>query len=218
MTTVIAIDPSLSATGLVVWRTGQPLYINTIRSQQWESYLGWGAPQRHDQISRAVTDFVETDGPNYVQRTVAVIEDMLKPSAEMARGTSTLELARLRGVIECDLYRLNVPITRVHAATLKAFCRAGKTAKADMLSAAQHHLPVEYVIHNDNEADAFWLFAMAMQAYGHPVVPVTPRRKTFGAKPVWAPFDMAAAERATGGEQPTNAHSPTYANGLLTEL
>jgi Holliday junction resolvasome RuvABC endonuclease subunit len=202
MTTVIAIDPSLSATGLVVWRTGQPLYIATIREQIWDHpYDGWSQPIRHDRISGKITEWVErTEYGNGAGSTVAVVEDIVKPSAEMARGMSTLDLARLRGVIECDLYRLGVPFTRVHAATLKAFCRAGKTAKADMLSAAQHHLPVEYVIHNDNEADAFWLFAMAMQAYGHPVVPVTPRRKTFGAKPAWAPFNMAAAEAYTRQE------------------
>lgn len=129
-------------------------------------------------------------------RTVAVIEDILKPTAEAMRGVSTLDLARLRGVIEVDLYRAGVAITRVHAATLKAFARSGQSTKADMVQAARDNLPPSIQVRNDNEADAFWLMAMTMAHYGVPVVKHTPRRKTFGDKPEWAywrwPEDMDA--------------------------
>lgn len=185
MRTIIAIDPSLSATGLVVWRDGRPLHIETIRVAAWESAHGWEHPQRHAAISGQIMDFTRE-----TSRCVAVIEGMVKPSAEMARGTSTLDLARLRGVIECDLYRAGVPLVSVHTQTLKAYALPGRPSKGDMIRAAREHLPVRYPITDDNQADAFWLMAMAMHAYGHPIVPVTPRRITFVAKAKWRPFSM----------------------------
>jgi hypothetical protein len=121
-------------------------------------------------------------------RTLAVIEDMLKPSAEQARGMSTLELARLRGVIEVDLYRLGVPIVRIHAATLKAYASAGDASKASMLEAARDCVGTAALLANDNEADAFWLLAMAMHRHGWPLVPVTPRRVNFVGHALWGPW------------------------------
>lgn len=190
MTTIIALDPSLAASGLAVWRSGQPLMLSTIRSSRWETYNGWSDPARFDRVAQAVTNFVEPGN------TICTMEDMIKPSAEAARGTSTLDLARLRGVLETDLYRADVPINRVYPATLKAYALSGKVSKLDMVNAARTVLGTDYPVDNDNEADAFWLLAMTLQAYGFPVVKRTPRRITFCNKVQWSHFDMREATHA----------------------
>lgn len=131
-------------------------------------------------------------------KTLAVIEDILKPTQEQMRGVSTLDLARLRGVIECDLYRMNVPIARIHHATMNAFARAGRSRKSDILTAARDNLPVDIQCVNDNEADAFWLLAMAMHRYApSPIVQRTPRRITFGDKPDWPYWSWPEGEPVT---------------------
>lgn len=186
MTTLIAIDPSLSATGLCVWRTGQPLYLGTVHTQEWNDVNGWAVPNRLDRISNAITGFVEHGATN------VTIEGMIKPSQEAMRGTSTLDLALLRGVLMTDIYRMHVPVNIVHPSTLKAFVKPGRCNKADMVREARTVLGAHHVIDNDNEADAFWLMAMTLQAYGYPVVRRTPRRKTFVGKVEWWHIDMEA--------------------------
>lgn len=182
--TIIAIDPSLSATGLAIWRAGQPLYLCTIRTQLWEDVNGWDTPARLDRIARQITHFISPG------ETVVTIEGQIKPSNEAMRGTSTLDLAQLRGVITTDIYRENVPINIVHPSTLKAFVKPGRCNKDDMVREARNVLGARNVVDNDNEADAFWLLAMTLQAYGYPVVRRTPRRKTFVGKVKWWHFAM----------------------------
>ncbi len=184
MPTIIAIDPSLSATGLAIWRTGQPVYLCTVRTSLWGDINGWDMPSRLTRISDAIMQFVEPCTTN------VTIEGMIKPSLEMARGMSTLDLAQLRGVITTDLYRLNVPTNVVHPSTLKAFVKPGRCTKADMLREARNVLGTNHPVDNDNEADAFWLLAMTLQAYGYPIVRRTPRRKTFVAKCQWWHLNM----------------------------
>jgi Holliday junction resolvasome RuvABC endonuclease subunit len=190
VTTVIAIDPSLSATGLCVWRTGQPLFLSTVQTTRWETFNGWTDAHRFDRISKAITNFVEPGA------TAVTIEGMIKPSQEAARGTSTLDLAQLRGVITTDLFRLNIPINVVHPSTLKSFAVKGGAPKAALVSAARTVLGTEFTIDNDNEADAFWLMAMTLQAYGYPVVRRTPNRVRACAVTQWWHFNLREAQSA----------------------
>lgn len=187
MTTVITIDPSLSASGITVWRTGRPLFIDTIRTSLWGDINGWDASARHDRISRQITNFVDPDN------TIVTMEGIIKPSMEAMRGMSTLDLAQLRGVIMVDLYRLRVPVNLVHPSTLKAFVKPGRCTKADMVSEARSVLGAQFPIDNDNEADAFWLLAMTMQAYGFPIVRQTVRRKRFVKGCTWWHHNMQEA-------------------------
>lgn len=186
MKTIIAIDPSLSATGLAVWRAGQPLYLGTVHTQSWEDVNGWTMPNRLDRIVRAVTGFISPG------ETIATIEGQIKPSNEAMRGTSTLDVAQLRGALTLDLYREQVPINIVHPSTLKAYVKPGRCNKADMLREARTVLGAKNVVDNDNEADAFWLLAMTLHRYGYPVCRRTPRRKTFVEKVDWWHFNMEA--------------------------
>lgn len=188
MATIIAIDPSLSATGLAVWRTGQPLFLGTVHTTEWPDVNGWEVPNRLSRISDAITRFVEPGATN------VTIEGMIKPSKEAMRGTSTLDLALLRGVLMTDLYRMNVPINVVHPSTLKAFVKPGRCTKDDMVREARNVLGAQHTIDNDNEADAFWLLAMTLQAHGYPVVRRTPRRKGFVAKCQWWHLNLEAAQ------------------------
>jgi Holliday junction resolvasome RuvABC endonuclease subunit len=187
VTTVIGIDPSLSALGLAVWQSGRPLQLLTVREPAWSTACpAHVLPERCDRISRRVTGWVEATGP-----TLAVIEGIIKPSEEQARGMSTLDIARLRGVIECDLFRVGVPIVRIHPSTLKAYAVKGGATKAQMLAAARAVLGARYPVANDNEADAFWLFAMAAHQYGRRVVPATPQRlRSLRTVTGWPTFRM----------------------------
>lgn len=187
MKTIIAIDPSLSSTGLAVWRSGQPVWLGTIRTSMWDDVNGWDMPNRLDRISRSIMPFV-ADG-----ETIVTMEGQIKPSQEAMRGTSTLDLAQLRGVITTDLFRANVPINIVHPSTLKAFVKSGRCTKADMVEQARNVLGAKAIVDNDNEADAFWLLAMTLHRYGYPVVRRTPRRKTFVEKVQWWHFNMEEA-------------------------
>jgi Holliday junction resolvasome RuvABC endonuclease subunit len=186
VTTLIAIDPSLSSTGLAVWRSGMPLHLETVAEKPWDTvHPSWVMPNRCSRISGRVSRWIEPGN------TVAIIEGMIKPTAEANRGTSTLDIAQLRGVIETDLFRFNVPFTTVHPATLKAYAVKGGASKSQMVDMARVFLGAKYPIRNDNEADAFWLLAMALHRYGRPVVPQTPARaRSLGSVNAWAPFRL----------------------------
>lgn len=186
MTTVLGLDPSLSATGLAVWRTGQPLHLETIREEAWDTVpADWRMPHRCDRISARVLKWLEPGA------TVAVIEAPIKPAAEHTKGMATLDIAQLRGVLEVDLMRAGVPFTRIHPATLKAYAVKGNANKAAMVAMARAFLGSLYPVRNDNEADAFWLLAMAMHRYGHPVVPTTPNRvRSVSRVDTWAGWKL----------------------------
>lgn len=183
--TIIGLDPSLSASGIAVWRKGSPLYLGTIRSELWGDVHGWDFPARLDRIMSHVMEWV--DDPH---ETVVTVEGLIKPSQEASRGTSTLDLAQLRGVIVTDLYRRRIPINTVHLATLKKFAKAGNCSKLDMIQAARTVLGTQYPVTDDNQADAFWLLAMTLQAHAMPVVRRTPRRDDAVARIRWSTIHL----------------------------
>jgi Holliday junction resolvasome RuvABC endonuclease subunit len=187
VTTILAIDPSLSSLGLCVWRRGRPLHLETVREREQDQPSGgWRLPERCSRIANRVTGHVEATGP-----TIAVIEGMIKPSEEAMRGTSTLDIARLRGVIETDLFRLGVPIVSVHPSTLKSYAVKGGATKQQMVDAARAVLGSTYPIRSEDEADAFWMFAMAAHRYGHRVVETTPGRlRSLATVQGWPDFRM----------------------------
>lgn len=187
MSTILAIDPSLSALGLCVWRSGMPIHLETVSEKEWATPCpAHRLPHRCDRIANRVTRWVEQTGP-----TLAIIEGMIKPQGEAMRGTSTLDIARLRGVIETDLFRLGVELVSVHPSTLKAYASKGGASKEQMVQGARAVLGARYRVADDNQADAFWLFAMAAHRYGHRLVPATPQRlRSLSTVDGWPDFRM----------------------------
>lgn len=190
MTTIIGLDPSLSASGLAVWKSGDGLILDTVRSSRWADINGWEDPARFDRVSRAVMSYVEPG------QTIVTIESIVKPSQEANRGLATLDLAQLRGAVVTDLYRAGVPINQVHLATLKKFAVTGNAPKSAMVAAARKVLGTKYPIEDDNQADAFWLLAMTLQAHGVPVVPRNPRRDDAVARIQWWKADLREGRAA----------------------
>jgi Holliday junction resolvasome RuvABC endonuclease subunit len=187
MVTLLGLDLSLSATGVAVWRTGQGLRLQTIREPGWDEVCpAWRIPARCVRIADRIMEMVEPAG-----RTVAVIEGLIKPSAEQMRGTSTLDIAQLRGAVETELVRAGVPFTHIYPSTLKAYAVHGKATKDDMVAAARSVLGAAYPVGNGDEADAFWLAAMGLHQYGLPVVRVTPKRlRSLSTVDGWARFNL----------------------------
>ena len=183
---IVAIDPSLSSTGVAVWRNGVPLQLATIAVPAEPNVVpGWTLPARIDRIVKGVAELI-----GVTDNTVAVIEDQIKPTAEHMRGTSTLDIARLRGAVEGMLYAHRIPLTRIHPSTLKAFAVKGGAPKSAMVAAARSYLGARYPVRTEDEADAWWLCAMALHRYVMPVVTITPARLRSMASvgSDWAPF------------------------------
>lgn len=184
MTTIIGIDLSLSSTGLVSWRDGR-IYTATV-----ETPAGWSAPVRHHHIvNRVLAQRDPKPG-----RTLAVVEARIKPSEEAMRGTSTLDLAELRGVVAYGLYSCHVAVAQVHPATLKLYATGnGHASKEAMFLAARGRLGSHAFIANHDEADALWLLAMALHRYGAPLCAM-PKRNTLAVdRPQWPTFTIGAA-------------------------
>lgn len=183
MIAILAIDPSLASTGVARWALGHRLHLSTVHSAPHvgAEYPAWSFPARTHRIVAEVMDLVVPDV------TVAVIEDMIKPSEEQMRGTSTLDLARLRGDLESALYRARVPFTRIHPSTVKSYAVKGGATKQEMVRAARDYLGSEYPVRTSDEADAWWLCAMALHRYVGAVVPVTKERsRSIAAVRSWA--------------------------------
>lgn len=182
VTTVIGLDLSLSATGLATWVNGSWM-VTTIHAHRQDvpPASGWDRPVRWSQILQRVEPY--TRDPSGV---LAVVEEKIRPSEEAARGTSTLDLAELRGAVYLALYVRRVRIVEIHPSTLKSFgALNGKASKADMVESARRWLGTSVYVQDDNAADAAWLVGMALAKYGwdQPGITGTPlkARKRFDA-------------------------------------
>lgn len=162
MTTVVGIDPSLSATGVAVWRD-RKIYCTTVRSEEWNDHNGWAVPARHSRVCQLLSPHLTGEQGT----VVAVMEQQIKPTAEARRGTSTLDVAALRAVILQLLYLYRIPIAYVYPSTLKVYGTGrGDADKAKMLRAVQALFGPTIPVANDNEADASWLMLMGVDHYG----------------------------------------------------
>lgn len=96
---------------------------------------------------------------------LVVIEDY----AFSGRGAHSHELGELGGVIRLVLHDNGRPWVAVLPNVLKKFATgSGVASKNEMLAAAIRRLG--YDGHSDDEADALWLRAAALDHYGYPVV------------------------------------------------
>jgi len=181
MNVVIAVDASLSGTGLVTWQGGR------IRATTISTPASDPAPQRHHTITMAIL----TRRDQRYGHTLIVMEDRIKPSEEQMRGMTTLDLAELRGVIGHGAWVAGIPIVYVHPATLKVYATGnGRASKSAMVAAARGRLGEHLHVSNEDEADAAWLLAMTLHHYGRPLCALPRKNVAAVAKPPWPPFTL----------------------------
>jgi Holliday junction resolvasome RuvABC endonuclease subunit len=152
MTTIIGVDPSMSSTGIAVWRNGL-VSSRTVRTSPREGdVLRW---------RRVLCEvWSQYDGD---RSTLLVVEDL--PAAFASSITQGIVArAGLLALLRFGADARMIPLALVHPRTLKAYATGnGNAKKADMFASARGILLDSCA--NDNEADALWLMAMGLDHY-----------------------------------------------------
>lgn len=88
-----------------------------------------------------------------------------------ASGNKAHDVGELGGVVRLALYEAGIRYEVVAPKTLKTYaCNNGNASKDDVLLAAVRRL--RYEGKSKDEADALWLYTLAMEALGAPIVDV----------------------------------------------
>jgi Holliday junction resolvasome RuvABC endonuclease subunit len=148
---VLGLDPSLTATGIAD-ANGRLLTVTP---------RGRRGPQRlahiRDRVLEQVTlgaDLVAIEGYSYA-----------------SKGSSAYQLGELGGVIRLALWEAGVPFAEVPPSCLKKYAAGtGNASKDEVLVACVRRLDLEP--RSNNESDAAWLRAMALDHFGQPLVTV----------------------------------------------
>lgn len=151
MTRVLALDLSLTSSGYAIDRkVGRLIPPGSASS---------GMP-RIDWIMRRCVELAE-------EADVVVIEGYAMGTARMqSHAHATGELG---GLVRWAMYRKQIPQVDIPPASLKQFATGkGNANKEMMLTEAVRRL--EYPGASNDEADALWMRAMALQHYGSPIV------------------------------------------------
>jgi crossover junction endodeoxyribonuclease RuvC len=86
-----------------------------------------------------------------------------------SKGSSTVDIGGMGWIVRVALYEAGIPYEVVSPSTIKIFaCGKGNAKKDDVLLAAVRRL--DYQGNSGDEADALWLYALAMHALGSPIV------------------------------------------------
>ena len=86
-----------------------------------------------------------------------------------SKGSSTVDIGGMGWIVRVALYEAGIPYEVVSPSTIKIFATGkGTAAKDDVLLAAVRRL--DYQGNSKDEADALWLYALAMHALGSPIV------------------------------------------------
>jgi crossover junction endodeoxyribonuclease RuvC len=123
--------------------------------------------ERLAEVRNAVIDaawFEDSDGP--YPADLVVIEGY-----SYASGNSAHQVGELGGVVRLALHEAGIRFEVVAPKTIKTYaCDNGGASKDDVLLAAVRRLGYEGK--SKDEADAYWLYALAMHALGEPIVDV----------------------------------------------
>lgn len=166
MTTIIGIDPSMSATGLAVWHDGGTTITVTVGTLETATDLP--AEQRWHQIAARIWPHVE------IGNTAVVMEGAIDVAG---RGRTTQTLGELRGVLRYGLWLRGVPYIQPRPTTVKKYAGNGGWGKETMQVAARTQLATTLAwAKTFDEADALWCLALGLHKTGRPVVDPTPRR------------------------------------------
>lgn len=171
---ILALDLSLTATGVA-------LADGTTKT--WSPKLKGAA--RLKWFRQQVDDILQNQEHGPVD--VVVLEDY----AYHGKFAHSHELGELGGVVRLVLHDHGVAWTAIIPSSLKKYATGkGNAKKPEMLASAIRRLGYEG--HDDNEADALWLRAMALDHYGAPVADVPAVHREALVKVVWPDLEVAA--------------------------
>lgn len=190
MRTVIGIDPSMTSTGVAVWREGR---IGTFRVPTSPA-----DGHRVDRQRLIVGRILPLLGERVVQishrataQTVCLIEAVHQGKH---KGRAALDLTGLHDVIVYGIRARHIPVGVVAPQHAKQVATGkGNAGKAQMVEACAEQLGLH--VATADEADAAWFAAMGVMAGGGWVVPARAGRDKAGRWWPWpVPWEKARAE------------------------
>lgn len=175
MSTVVGIDPSLTATGLA-WADGTT---STIRYPKYVT-----GDHRLAFIAQIINEvgFAQATGKRV---DLAILEDL----PTHAHGAGITGMAQ--GVIRMQLIRDSVPYVTVPAASLKKFATGkGNATKPDMRMELFQRTGTD--LRDDNQVDAAWLRFLGLALIGQPEIQL-PKTHTVALDKLTLPEGLVAA-------------------------
>lgn len=168
---VLALDLSLTSTG-VAMPDGSTHRITTNAADRLEVRL--------DHIVRGIGDAYWTQGGRGRRADLVVIEDYV------IKGKFSGSVAPVHGAVRWFLHTIEAPVALIAPASVKLYASGkGNCDKADMKLAAYKRAGLEFTKGRDDECDAWWLRAMALDAYGASVVSVPAAQRAALEKVAW---------------------------------
>jgi Holliday junction resolvasome RuvABC endonuclease subunit len=165
---VLALDLSLTSTGVA---------LPACDVERWVPSTGLRGMERLDWFRSVLAQALAADMPDLV-----VLEGYSMGTARQASHAHAL--GELGGVLRHTLWRNQQPFVDVPPASLKKYATGKGNAKKElMLVEAVKRLG--YDGSSNDEADALWLRAMALDAYGEPVVQMPQVNREATGAVVW---------------------------------
>lgn len=145
MTDVLALDVSLTATGWAAHRDGE-----------WST----GTIRPKGRMGAHRLAFIDDE----IRRRAKGRDVVMVEGYAFSRANQAHQLGEAGGVVRLALYQLDVPWTTANPKSVKKYATGnGNARKTAVLEAARDLLG--YDGHDDNQADALWLAAMAVDYY-----------------------------------------------------
>ena len=180
---IVALDLSLTSTGVA--HGGHTCRIATKASDRLETRLS--------HIVDTLAEVVAADEAVGAHPDLFVVEDL--PKNARAAGMT----GPVHGAVRLWLHKRGELIVTVPAASVKKYATGkGNCDKTEMALAAFKRANLDFGRRED-ECDAWWLWAMAMDAYGSPVVDVPASHREAAEKVAWPTLADADARRQTKG-------------------
>jgi Holliday junction resolvasome RuvABC endonuclease subunit len=123
-----------------------------------------------------------------VRPDLVVIEDL--PKNARAAGMT----GPVHGAVRLWLHNAQAVTVMVTAASVKKYATgSGNAPKTDLALAALKRAGLEFDRNRDDECDAWWLRALALDAYGHPVVAMPASQREALEKVRWPELARVAS-------------------------
>ncbi len=150
---VVALDLSLTATGVCYPGRGN----GELRTETWKSR------------ERGCARLAALETYFYTMLRTARPELVVIEGYAYGRGHAAHQVGELGGLVRLALWHRLIPMVVIAPAKLKRYATGrGNASKDQVLGAAVHRFGREFT--DNNQADASWLYAMAMDGTGAPVV------------------------------------------------
>lgn len=161
---MLGIDPSMTATGIAVWRRptrpGAPPVTYTLTAS---------APSTEAPLVRWRRILAKV-WPECAGRTLIAVESL--PQGRIEVSAMFIERAGLLALLQYGADARNIPVALINPSTLKGYATgSGRAGKHLMVQRCRTDLGLDPA--SDNEADAAWCMAMALDHYG--LAPGRPR-------------------------------------------